>query len=207
MRAAGRAAAPRAHHGDHPIEGGANGAVDVEVYRSLLSRLTLPFAQLRKARPRQLRREAVAGATQPKGEQPQRLGKVAEWFKAAVLKTAVGASPPWVRIPPFPPDIGFSIFNSRLAVIDSVGGLVGYMLGGSISYAYATGAVTGASCWDCYVGGLVGLTQTSVTDSFWDINTTGQTSSSGGTGLTTAQMRSAASYTGWDFTSVVIGFG
>jgi len=31
------------------------------------------------------------------------LGRVAEWFKAAVLKTAVGASPPWVRIPPLPP--------------------------------------------------------------------------------------------------------
>ena len=30
-------------------------------------------------------------------------GEVAEWFKAAVLKTAVGASPPWVRIPPSPP--------------------------------------------------------------------------------------------------------
>jgi hypothetical protein len=30
-------------------------------------------------------------------------GRVAEWFKAAVLKTAVGGSPPWVRIPPRPP--------------------------------------------------------------------------------------------------------
>ena len=30
-------------------------------------------------------------------------GWVAEWFKAAVLKTAVGASSPWVRIPPHPP--------------------------------------------------------------------------------------------------------
>jgi hypothetical protein len=30
-------------------------------------------------------------------------GRVAEWFKAAVLKTAVGATPPWVRIPPLPP--------------------------------------------------------------------------------------------------------
>jgi hypothetical protein len=27
---------------------------------------------------------------------------VAEWFKAAVLKTARGASPSWVRIPPLP---------------------------------------------------------------------------------------------------------
>ena len=33
-------------------------------------------------------------------------GRVAEWFKAAVLKTAVGASPPWVRIPPLPPSNG-----------------------------------------------------------------------------------------------------
>ena len=29
---------------------------------------------------------------------------MAEWFKAAVLKTAVGASLPWVRIPPCPPE-------------------------------------------------------------------------------------------------------
>ena len=32
-------------------------------------------------------------------------GQVAEWFKAAVLKTAVGESSPWVRIPPCPPPI------------------------------------------------------------------------------------------------------
>jgi hypothetical protein len=31
------------------------------------------------------------------------IGGVAEWFKAPVLKTGVGASPPWVRIPPPPP--------------------------------------------------------------------------------------------------------
>src|SRR5947199_12295 len=31
------------------------------------------------------------------------IGRVAEWFKAAVLKTARGASPSWVRIPPLPP--------------------------------------------------------------------------------------------------------
>lgn len=30
-------------------------------------------------------------------------GRVAEWLKAAVLKTAVRASVPWVRIPPLPP--------------------------------------------------------------------------------------------------------
>ena len=35
-------------------------------------------------------------------EDSRRYGWVAERFKAAVLKTAVGASPPWVRIPPHP---------------------------------------------------------------------------------------------------------
>ena len=32
-----------------------------------------------------------------------RAGWVAEWFKALVLKTSVGGTPPWVRIPPLPP--------------------------------------------------------------------------------------------------------
>src|SRR5436190_16733959 len=40
----------------------------------------------------------------PAGDRLRRFGRVAEWFKAAVLKTAVGASSPWVRIPPRPPD-------------------------------------------------------------------------------------------------------
>ena len=30
-------------------------------------------------------------------------GRVVEWFKAPVLKTGVGATPPRVRIPPLPP--------------------------------------------------------------------------------------------------------
>ena len=30
-------------------------------------------------------------------------GRVAEWFKALVLKTSDGATYPWVRIPPLPP--------------------------------------------------------------------------------------------------------
>jgi hypothetical protein len=34
-----------------------------------------------------------------------RLGEMAEWFKAPVLKTGVGATPPWVRIPLSPPDL------------------------------------------------------------------------------------------------------
>lgn len=40
-------------------------------------------------------------------------GKVAEWFKATVLKTVVGASPPWVRIPPFLPGVYRSVNNEN----------------------------------------------------------------------------------------------
>jgi hypothetical protein len=33
------------------------------------------------------------------------VGRVAEWFKAPVLKTGVPARVPWVRIPPLPPKL------------------------------------------------------------------------------------------------------
>ena len=32
-----------------------------------------------------------------------KLGRVAEWFKAPVLKTGVPSRVPWVRLPPLPP--------------------------------------------------------------------------------------------------------
>jgi hypothetical protein len=40
-----------------------------------------------------------------------------------------------------------------------------------------------------------------VTNSFWDIETSGQTSSAGGTGKTTAEMQTASTFleAGWDF--------
>ena len=40
-----------------------------------------------------------------------RHGSVAEWFKALVLKTSVGGTPPWVRIPPLPPLIPHNLKN------------------------------------------------------------------------------------------------
>ena len=91
-----------------------------------------------------------------------------------------------------------------------VGGLVGSSSSNfgssnnSISHAYAMGAVTGPS----NVGGLVGDNSplsgggTSITDSFWDTNTTGQSGSAGGgTGKSTAEMQTQATYAGWDFDS------
>ena len=49
-------------------------------------------------------------------------GSVAEWFKALVLKTSVGGTPPWVRIPPLPPIFRFFSYISRQCVGQSIGG-------------------------------------------------------------------------------------
>jgi len=40
-----------------------------------------------------------------------------------------------------------------------------------------------------------------VTASYWNTETSGQSSSAGGTGLTTAQMKQQATFSGWDFTT------
>ncbi len=84
-----------------------------------------------------------------------------------------------------------------------VGGLVGsngsmFGIGGMISNCYSTGRVSGTTD----VGGLVGWNyEGSVSNSFWDIQTSGQASSDGGTGKTTAEMQTESTFTdaGWDF--------
>ncbi len=78
-----------------------------------------------------------------------------------------------------------------------VGGLAGGS-SGPITNCYATGSVSG----DNDVGGLVGYNKSGeITNSFWDIETSGQTSSAGGTGLPTDQMQIMSTFTdaGWDF--------
>ena len=65
-----------------------------------------------------------------------------------------------------------------------VGGLIGDS-SGTITNCYSTGFVTGTSV----VGGLVGLNEGgTVTNSYWDNETSNQTISDGGEGRTTAQM-------------------
>jgi hypothetical protein len=67
-----------------------------------------------------------------------------------------------------------------------VGGLVGHN-GGTIMASYSTGPVKGNG----YAGGLVGWNYDSVTNSVWDMETSGLPASAGGVGLTTAEMRDA----------------
>jgi len=85
-----------------------------------------------------------------------------------------------------------------------IGGFVGSnMSGGVISNSYSTGRVTGSGSGG--IGGFAGINSgSSITNSYWDIQTSGRSSSggSGTTGLTTAQMKTLASFNGWDFTDI-----
>ncbi len=82
---------------------------------------------------------------------------------------------------------------------DTTGGLVGKNSHGTISNCYATGAVDGNG----YTGGLLGYNyEGAISDSFWDTQTSGQTTSAYGTGKTTAEMKQVATFTNWDFESV-----
>ena len=113
--------------------------------------------------------------------------------------------------------------------VQGAGGLVGDNSGSSIINCYSTGNVTGGAETDC-VGGFIGFNDSSptvincyskgavscpgyytggliayhegapVSNCFWDIETSGKTSSASGTGKTTAQMKTYSTYSGasWD---------
>ena len=124
-----------------------------------------------------------------------------------------------------------STSSSRVFGFDKVGGLVGLNIYGEIFNCYCSGSVSGNSnvggltgvnhgtVSNCYsagsvegttdIGGLVGSLSAdsfypdgTITNSFWDIETSGQTTSAGGTGKTTPEMRQKATFTNWDFVEV-----
>lgn len=83
-----------------------------------------------------------------------------------------------------------------------VAGLVGLVERGAAYKSYSTGKVAGSQ----YVGGLVGgvLALGNVTHCFWDTQTSGWQTSPGGTGKTTAQMKTMSTFTpsAWDFSTI-----
>ncbi len=78
-----------------------------------------------------------------------------------------------------------------------IGGLVGVNVDkGAVATSYASGKVTGSDA----VGGLVGENEASVTNSYWDMESTGQSDGigygdvDGATGLSTSEMTGASAY-------------
>jgi len=93
---------------------------------------------------------------------------------------------------------------------DQVGGLIGYIdiggvpghnyeTGGNIVRCYSTGAVSGPS----NTGGMIGKSlNTNVSDCFWGNQTSACSTSAGGTGKTTVDMKKQATFANWDFVNV-----
>ncbi|MCJ7669167.1 MAG: hypothetical protein MUO61_01445, partial [Dehalococcoidia bacterium] len=84
-----------------------------------------------------------------------------------------------------------------------VGGLIGSNGDRStVNNSYSTGSVTGTS----YVGGLVGTNGGNVTNSFWDMKTSGRATSAGGTGKNTTEMQDIATFSGatWGIVAVAL---
>lgn len=80
------------------------------------------------------------------------------------------------------------------------GGLIGTNSGG-VSRCFAVGAVPG----DSYsIGGLIGFGSSlgGCSDSYWNVQTSGQYTSAGGTGMTTAELKQQATFANWDFIAV-----
>jgi hypothetical protein len=107
-------------------------------------------------------------------------------------------------------------------IAEEVGGLVGYNDSGTIDSCYAMAAASGSeiiggligrnegTIINCYaagpvygfywgIGGLVGDSIYGATDSFWDTQATGQSTSAAGMPKNTSEMKTQSTFTGWDF--------
>jgi hypothetical protein len=104
------------------------------------------------------------------------------------------------------------IVNNSNEDLERVGGLAGCAdIRGLILRSYSTGLVQVTNNGNgsvSAVGGLVGnlpgpgANAGQAVDSYWDTQTSGTTTSAGGTGLTTSQMKTQSSFSGWDFPGV-----
>lgn len=98
----------------------------------------------------------------------------------------------------FQSTVANSFATGSVTANTNLGGLVGWLDGGSVINSYASGAVSGAGG----VGGLIGAGGGSVVNSYWDTTTSGQSTSAGGQGKSTAEMKQQSTYAGWDFANV-----
>jgi len=81
-----------------------------------------------------------------------------------------------------------------------IGGLIGHLESGSVTNTYSTSSVGGSGD---NKGGLIGYKNGgTVTSSYWDTQTSCMTTSAGGEGKTTVQMKQKATFIDWDFMNI-----
>jgi Divergent InlB B-repeat domain/The GLUG motif len=92
-----------------------------------------------------------------------------------------------------------SYSTGNVVGLELVGGLIGIIQGSHVTDCYSTGSVTGQED----VGGLLGRRwETIVSHSFWDMDTSGQATSAGGSGKTTSEMQDIATFPSWNIVAV-----
>ncbi|MCR4267287.1 YDG domain-containing protein [Nitratireductor sp. ZSWI3] len=85
---------------------------------------------------------------------------------------------------------------------DYVGGLVGSTYqGGMLTNVYASGNVTGTTNVGGLVGGAILAGAVTATNAYWDVDSTGQSTSFAGTGIGNANAFTQSTYSGFDFTN------
>ncbi|MDY0017842.1 MAG: GLUG motif-containing protein [Candidatus Delongbacteria bacterium] len=84
------------------------------------------------------------------------------------------------------------------------GGLIGGIAGSTVTNTFSCGEVPNMGGFYGF-GGLIGdiLTTATINGSYWDVETSGQESSAGGTGKLTEEMKDQQTFTGWDFSTPV----
>jgi len=106
----------------------------------------------------------------------------------------------WNEYEEFPGAIFDSYSTMDVSGGNNTGGFVGDNIAGSITNSYSTGKV------GCYgnFGGFAGDSSTGslCTNSYWNINTSGQISSACGEGKTTVEMLDKSTYVNWDFSDI-----
>jgi hypothetical protein len=92
------------------------------------------------------------------------------------------------------------------------GGVVGGFIGNCMSFSmepititncFSTGFMTGISSTGGFIGEDMSMEPSLITSCYWDVETSGQATSVGGTGKTTAEMMVQANYVSWDFTTPI----
>ncbi len=87
--------------------------------------------------------------------------------------------------------------TSNVSGDEYIGGLTGVFDSETLLHCYSVGTVTGNSD----IGGLIGLNYGTIQQCFWDVQSSGQSTSQGGTAKTSLEMKTAATFMngGWDF--------
>ena len=89
-----------------------------------------------------------------------------------------------------------TISGSAATGTTDIGALIGRNKG-AIAAGYSSAAVSSGNTANTDVGGLVGKDESgTVTASYWDTQTSGQSASAGGTGKTTRELQAPTGYTG-----------